>query len=466
VTNLRLSNDQLDTLRTRGDHDLGVGLPSDNGYFGRVATDGVVQALKANDAMYTKMQRLGRDAFDHWRKTAPERFDVDATDLWPQIQMANRLFEKYGDEVAAALLLAGLPELYATQWGAPVLVAHGDLVWHVQRRIRQTAQFLLDVLSSQQPTSADVAKGEEIVSGTERLRSAALAIRYFHQRLREQLLKAPDLLNPENKNPNTPVNQEDLLGTLLTFNVTVFRVFSALGIEVTADEEKAYLLLWDLVGEIMGVGGEAARATDRRTRSAAAKGRPASAARARTRPEPWLSSIRPSCVADATSLLDKMHARQWIQVPSTLNLPSGTPGDLPSDPLNPGRILTKALLDNLTEAMPPSRRRHPLAVMRTLAPDVVRDRLGLTGGGLFDLAWRKLPARRWRTDPQTRFDTPNRVGAMMLRLAAGDITRHAFLAFIDADGPPFVFPGLDFERSGRPPKRPQDNPGYLGMAPR
>ena len=83
------------------------------------------------------------------------------SDLWPQIQEARRLFETYGDEIAAAVLLAGLPELYATQWGAPVLVAHGDLVWHVQRRVRQTAQFLLDVLSREESDAADLTEGTE-----------------------------------------------------------------------------------------------------------------------------------------------------------------------------------------------------------------------------------------------------------------------------------------------------------------
>jgi hypothetical protein len=453
VSTFRLSNDQLNTLRTRGDHDLEGRLPPDADYFSRVATDGLVQALNDKPEMYRLMRPVGNAAFEHWRLTAPDRFDVDATDLWPQIQMARRLFVKYGDDIAAALLLAGLPELYATAWGAPVLVAHGDLVWHVQRRIRQTAQFLLDVLSGEQPSAEDVRNGREIDSGTERLRSAAVAIRYFHQRLREQLSRDPELLNPENKGRNTPVNQEDLLGTLLTFTVTVFRVFSALGIELTADEEEAYLLLWDLVGEIMGIGGEAARATVRRPRRANAKAEPA---------ERWLSSIRPSCVADATRLLAKMHARQWIQLADTLDVPQARLGDLPSDSLNAGRILTKALLDNLTEAMPPTRRPHPRAVMRTFAPDVVRQRLALTGGGLLDLAWRKLPARRWRSDPRTTFETPNRIGAMTLRIAAGDIARHAFLAFIDADGPPFEFPGLDFDRSRRASKRPQDNPAYLG----
>ena len=68
------------------------------------------------------------------------------------IVRARDLFVRYGDEISAALLLSALPESYAAEWGAPVLIAHGDLVWQLPRRIRQTALFLLGVLTDTGPS--------------------------------------------------------------------------------------------------------------------------------------------------------------------------------------------------------------------------------------------------------------------------------------------------------------------------
>ena len=68
-------------------------------------------------------------------------------DVEEMIRQARDLFVRYGDEISAALLLSALPESYAAEWGAPVLIAHGDLVWQLPRRIRQTALFLLAVLT-------------------------------------------------------------------------------------------------------------------------------------------------------------------------------------------------------------------------------------------------------------------------------------------------------------------------------
>jgi hypothetical protein len=453
VSDSLLSDAQLDALRTVGDVALGdvnkngrrpaLERPDDR-YIADVAKVGVVEALKNDAENHAQVRGHGKAALARWREIAPDRFGVNTIDLAEQVQEGRRLFEAHGEEIAAALLLAGLPELYATQWGAPVLVAHGEFVWHVQRRVRQTAQFLIDVLSREQPDE----NGDESI---ERLMQSALAVRYFHHQLRLYFESDPTGLGERNTAPNWPLNQEDLLGTLLTFTVTVFRVFSAFGIKLSADEQRAYLLLWDLVGELMGIGDEAAV-------KAAAE---AAGEALGSKTAPFPSTLRPSSVPDAKRLLDRMHARQWLRITGILDQKNQQDWVLPSDPLNPGRILTRALLDGLSEAMPPLRRQLPLNAMRALALGEVRSRLGLTGGGLMDYAWGRLPARRWHADPWTTSTTPNRVGATMLRLAATDVSRHAILAFLKAEGPPFVFPNLDFGVLGPPPPNPAPGPSFL-----
>ena len=51
----------------------------------------------------------------------------------------------------------------------------------------------------------------------------------------------------------TPINQEDLLETLLTFTEIVFEVFDRTGIEYSEDDANAYLHTWSLIGHFLGI---------------------------------------------------------------------------------------------------------------------------------------------------------------------------------------------------------------------
>jgi hypothetical protein len=50
-----------------------------------------------------------------------------------------------------------------------------------------------------------------------------------------------------------PVNQQDLLATLATFTVMVFRALNRMGVVVSVAEQEAYLHLWTVVGELLGI---------------------------------------------------------------------------------------------------------------------------------------------------------------------------------------------------------------------
>src|SRR5207237_333361 len=51
----------------------------------------------------------------------------------------------------------------------------------------------------------------------------------------------------------TPINQEDLAGTLLTFSVLVLHGLRKIGARITADEEIGYLEVWRHVAVILGI---------------------------------------------------------------------------------------------------------------------------------------------------------------------------------------------------------------------
>jgi hypothetical protein len=223
-----------------------------------------------------------------------------------------------------------------------------------------------------------------------------------------------------------PLNQEDLLGTLLTFSVTTFRVMEQFGVHWTADEQDAYLYFWDLVGACLGVGTEAVN--DELELSDPCKRK----------------ALRPSTVDAAGAMLDQLHARQWLPVQDELD--SGRP--FPWEDLVPGRALADSLTRALSDAMPAMKKPWPAIAMRELAPPAVRSRLSLERTGLLAYAVDRVALR-------CALATPSRAAtarAATLRAMANDVTRHAMYSFLKADGPPFKIPGLDLSQL-TPPKR-------------
>ena len=408
----------LAAMRKIGDPKLrGETIDDVKGYFSSVATRGLDVALDESGRVGKRVSAHAREDFDE-AIAVLNSYGIEAT---VPIARARGLFTKYGDEISAALLLAGLPNSYATAWGARVLVAHGDLVWALPRRVRQTAMFLMTVLTMDE--TVDTA---EDPAGTSTIIRTAAGLRLFHHVLRAQLRHDPRLDHELGSENQVPINQEDLLGTLLTFTVTTFGVLDQLGVEWSHDDREAYLLFWDLVGAALGIGTKTVRKKLRK----------------RTKTEPP-DPLRPQTVDDATRLLDQLHARQWLPVQDTIN--HGRP--FPWSGLVPGRMLAGSLLAALTEAMPAQKRAWPAVVMRELAPTIVRSRLGLDRSGMSTYATRWFAAR----SPYMKVGRE-----ATLRMMANDITRHAMQSFLRAGGPPFVIPGLDLRElttSGADPSR-------------
>jgi hypothetical protein len=357
-----------------------------------------------------------------------------AKDSLDKIRRARDVFARYGDEIVSALLLAALPEAYATAWGSQVLVAQGGLVWDVRRRIRQTALFVFDVLTpALADASADDAR-DALEDGTRHLALSSAGLRLLHHSIRTRL---KNRAGPANK---MPINQEDLLGTLLTFTVTTFRVLDEFGIDLTSEEKESYLFLWDLVGAFLGIG-----VPEVLTTSNAAPGTTPRSPKWLVRPSGW-ASLRPKTVEDATALLDILQKRQWEPVQEAI-------GDMRAEkktvadrrftwsPFVSGRLLVRALLDELETAMPPRRRRWPLVVMRELAcQPVVNSRLGLSNSGL--LAYLAEVAQGFPPDA-LRTSVRQRARGRILHMMAAEVSRRATVQFVRADGPPLRMGGID-----------------------
>jgi hypothetical protein len=217
----------------------------------------------------------------------PAMVDVDS------ILRANAVFERYGREIGAVLLLSSLPQAYAASWGVRPLAATAQLSSHPRRRIRATMQFLVAMttgaterseaerrwrISKDAKDPLDPRHGEAI--------RTAVRLRLFHHAVRRTLQpdRARDAWGPAD---SVPLNQEDQLATLLTFTSTVFTGLERLGIVLTEEDQRAHLALWDAIGELLGI-------LDHRVRT-----------------EAGVPELRPRTRADADELFEVLSRRQF-----------------------------------------------------------------------------------------------------------------------------------------------------------
>lgn len=362
--------------------------------------------------------------------------DMRARDL----DVAHSLFGAYGGEIGASLLLASLPNAYAASAGAAVLASTGELESHARRRIGETAQLVIDVLY---PSNDDrLREVREALPSTmldpfprgQRGHWRILTTRLTHAVIRQLLKgkgwnsKEPGLVPTRAETlRGVPINQEDLLGTLGTFTVTTMGVMERLGVAWNSEAELAYLRLWDRVGELLGIGTKRVIEQlplhlQQQVNKSHAEG------------------LRPQTVAEAKELQELIRQRVW-PLP-----PHGTAMG-PFDNAN-GKILVRALLDELQAAMPRGLERLPLQVMRYLVNPVAHELLGLGGGGVPDslMLWPGVESFRRGARPHTGTSVIER----SMRFAASEISRRAFIHFIrerkaDKSQADFWFPLVPFE---------------------
>jgi len=81
----------------------------------------------------------------------------------------------------------------------------------------------------------------------QRVRLMHAAVRHLIRARNEQ---TPGMWHPD---LGTPINQEDLAGTLLAFSYVVADPICRLGVRVPAEDVDAYLHLWNVMGHLLGV---------------------------------------------------------------------------------------------------------------------------------------------------------------------------------------------------------------------
>ncbi len=155
----------------------------------------------------------------------------------------------------SAMYLSSLPSSYAAAKGVQVLHMTSRLRTDTERRLNETAQFLMDI-------SAPGAFGPGGVA-IDRI----LHIRLMHAAVRWLITNDPSVDHVDSEAPpldstdgfswsaswGTPVNQEDLVGTLLTFTVVVYDFFDQSGVLYDDAQIDDHLHLWRVIGHHLGI---------------------------------------------------------------------------------------------------------------------------------------------------------------------------------------------------------------------
>jgi hypothetical protein len=172
------------------------------------------------------------------RAVDPEiaRLVVPELPPWADLHRLRRA-QKFADKrllfITVALFCAALPAGYCAVEGARVLRLAGRMTGDLDRRINETARFVLDV---QRPNSFDPGGRARIALGK---------VRLIHAAVRASLIARGY--------EQVAINQEDQLGTLGLFSVVVVKSLVRLGVDVSARDREDFFHLWRVAGAMMGV---------------------------------------------------------------------------------------------------------------------------------------------------------------------------------------------------------------------
>jgi len=306
------SDDFLDGLRGHGDP----------------AADGVVRDLFADTGNATAAFRslvVQRDEANDPTFTGflEEKIEAPAW-LEPELVAAGQeCFARWGSHVFTALYAAALPSAYACRRGVQVLGLTARLETDTKRRLNETAQFHLDVMEP-----GGLEPGTHGYSDVRHVRLMHAAVRWLIEN---------DPRVTWDPSWGTPINQEDLLETLLTFTEIVFEVFDRTGVAYTEDDANAYLHAWSLIGFYLGV-----------------------------RPD-----LLPLTRAQTSALMPVVRRRQF-------------------GPSASGHELMAALLEQGTRLAPPGLRGLPASTVRYYVGDETADLLGVPRADWTRLVFRPL----------------------------------------------------------------------------
>lgn len=232
-TDSRWSDLSLDAARLRGDPLADAVVADLFGAGGLPAVRALMTHLVSNDQLVPQALPLEVRAYLQRTSVADPR---DAA----TIAAGERVFATHGPEVLLILCCSSLPSAYAARKGVQVLHRTAYLAKRPNRRLFETSQMIIDVMSP----------GGLGPNG--RGLRAAQKVRLMHAAVRHLILHDPVQAWPLGE-LGVPINQEDLLGTLMTFSWLIVKGLAHIGVTLAPDDAKAYTDTWMHVGRVMGI---------------------------------------------------------------------------------------------------------------------------------------------------------------------------------------------------------------------
>jgi len=236
----RWSDEQLDAMREVGDPPADEAIEAE--FHGATTTEirPALRYLVKTDGLPGNDRGGPVEDFLRASWELPPGTDLD------QVERAQRFFARWGPQIALCLFDASLTWAYACGNGVQVLGRTGRLESDTKRRIVETGQFLMWVM---EPGSFEGERPRALVS-IQKVRLMHAAIRHLIRHSHEVDEREPIAWDTR---WGTPINQEDLLGTLMSFAYIPFDPLPKLGVRVDADDREDYLHCWNVIGELMGV---------------------------------------------------------------------------------------------------------------------------------------------------------------------------------------------------------------------
>jgi hypothetical protein len=169
-----------------------------------------------------------------FRRTDRLPSDVDRD----RLDRGAEVFERHAYSGALVLLAKSLPEGYQAPNLTQILNISGDLRVHTYRRLLGTLQTVVNV-----STSHGFEPGGRAAITAQKLRLLHAGIRRMTKRYR------PDFIPKY----GVPVNQEDMLATVLGFSFLLVEGWRTLNAGLTPHEEEDFLYVWLTFARMMGV---------------------------------------------------------------------------------------------------------------------------------------------------------------------------------------------------------------------
>ncbi len=174
------------------------------------------------------------DEIEHWlRETDQLPADTDLA----RVERAQHFFVEYGLVMTLIMSTASFVESYAAYPGVKVLTFSYRLGHNAYRRVAETAQFLLLVMSP-----GALGEAGQGIPAIQKVRLMHSAIRYLIGQSGRW----------DTANDGVPICQEDMLGTIISVSWLVLDNMQKLDIPLSPQDMDDYLYLWRVVGQMLG----------------------------------------------------------------------------------------------------------------------------------------------------------------------------------------------------------------------